>query len=54
MLFGTITRNRYGSYILKVDGHPDHTYMYYTKREAIRRYRDQNGLRHRHITWLEI
>ena len=31
MLFGTITRNRYGNYILKVDGHPDRTYMYYTK-----------------------
>ena len=54
MLFGTITRNSYGNYILKVDGHPDRTYMYYTKCEAIRRYREQNGLRHRHITWLEI
>lgn len=53
MLFGTITRNRYGNYILKVDGHPDHTYMYYTKREAIRRYRDQNGLRYKRITWEE-
>lgn len=54
MLFGTITRNRYGNYIIKVDGCLHSTYMYYTKREAIRRYRDQNGLRHRHITWLEI
>ena len=54
MLFGTFTRNRYGNYIIKVDGHSDCTYMYYTKREAIRRYREQNGLRHRHITWLEI
>lgn len=38
MLFGTITRNRYGNYIIKVDGCLHSTYMYYTKREAIRRY----------------
>ena len=29
-------------------------YVSSEKREAIRRYREQNGLRHRHITWLEI
>ena len=54
MLYGTITRNRYGNYIIKVDGCPDHTYMYYTKREAIRQYRNLYGLRYKKITWLEI
>ena len=52
-MFGTISRSSY-SYIIKVDGYRKMMLMYYTKRNAIKCYRELHNLKYKHITWIEI
>lgn len=51
MLYGVITRDEYNNVILKVQGYPRMIYIFYSLREAIRRYRQEYNLQRRHIEW---
>lgn len=44
-----IRRNDYGYLVIEADGCEIWRYLYYTKREALRRYREQMGLRYKHL-----
>ena len=54
MLSGIIDKNRYGNYVIRVDGHPAVQFVYYTKREAVRRYREMHNLCNRKIDFLDM
>ena len=42
-----------GWYVIKVDGFPRMQYLWYSKREALRRYREKFGLQHIKVKWFE-
>lgn len=48
MLHGTITKD-HGWYIVGVNYFPHRKYLYYTRREAISRYRAEFNLKGKHI-----
>lgn len=53
-MFGTIEKTKRGNYIIKVDGFPRETFVWYSRKNAIGRYRYLYGLKGRHIIWLEL
>ena len=54
MLYGMIDKDRYGNYIVRVDGFPKCKFIYYTKREAIKQYRDWHKLQRKRINFLDM
>lgn len=48
MLYGSITKDN-GWYIIQVEGFPYRKYLYYSRREAISRYRAKFNLKGKHI-----
>ena len=54
MLSGLIDKDRYGNYIIHVNGYPRCKFVYYTKREAVRQYREWHKLEHRRIEFLDM
>ena len=53
MLYGFIYRLKWGAYQIRVDGFDRMNYIYYTKREAVARYRAQNNLQYKHILFFD-
>ena len=54
MLTGIVDKNRYGAYVIRVYGYPEVAYYYYTKRDALRKYRRNHNLVGRKIDWLDM
>lgn len=52
-LHGTIQRCE-GWIIIKVDGHDRTRYLWYSKRDALKKYRQDNGLVGKHIVFMEF
>ena len=50
MLYGFISGGP-GCYHIKIEGYPVMNYMWYTKRESIRRYREQFNLKYKRVLW---
>lgn len=48
MLYDTIRKDD-GWYVVQVEGFPHRQYLYYTRREAISRYRAEFNLKGKHI-----
>ena len=46
-------RRSCGYLLIRVDGFPKRRYLYYTKREAVRRYRQEFGLVGKHMKRIE-
>ena len=40
-----------GVYVVMVDGYPKRKYWFYSRREAEKAYREENGLKHKKIEW---
>lgn len=54
MLYGMIEKDRCGNYIIRVDGYPRCTFIYYSKREAIKTYREWHNLVRKPIKFIDI
>lgn len=42
------------SFYIHVEGYPETGYLYYSLRDAIRKYRIDNGLRYKHIDFIDL
>lgn len=50
MLWGHI--EKYNGWIfIRVDGYPRMKYLWYSEREALKRYREEYSLKHKKINW---
>lgn len=54
-MYGFINKgNTQASFYIRVDGYPEEGYLYYSLRDAIRKYRDAYGLRYKHIDFIDM
>lgn len=54
MLYGFISRNSYGNYVIRVGDYDFCQYIWYTKKQAVALYRQNNGLKYKHIVWIDF
>lgn len=54
MLSGIIDKDRYGNYIIRVDGYPRMRFIGYNKREAVSKYRLDHLLYRKRISFLDM
>ena len=53
-MYGFISKgNSQVSFYVQVEGYPQHGYLYYSKRDAIKEYRTRYGLVRKHITFYD-
>ena len=51
MLYGYKHKNSYGAYVLRVSNFPSMTYIGYSEKAAIKKYRERYGLKYKKICW---
>lgn len=54
MLYGMIEKNKYGNYLIRVDGYPKCMFIYYTKRKTVRTYRQWHNLIRKPIRFIDV
>lgn len=54
MLSGIIDRDRYGNYVIRVDGYPRMRFIGYNKREAVSKYRIDHLLYRKRINFCDM